>query len=97
MNEKKEIELITIPIIALEWLTVEGFINHYLDYIENDKTLKFAYELAEADFQKYFKKRRYGSYSIFIRAKSQHQRTKLKKHQTNEHKNKRINNSDITD
>jgi hypothetical protein len=96
MKEQEKQELITLPVIALEWLTVEGFINHYLGLIENDKPLKFAYESAEADFQKYFKKRRYGSYGIFIRAKAQHQRTKLKKHQTNDNKTNRINNTDFT-
>ena len=96
MEEKKEKTLITLPLVALEWLTVKGFIDHYLSYIEKEKTLKSAYDLAEADFQKYFKKRRYGSYSIFIRAKAQHQRTKLKKHQTNEHKTNRTNNKDFT-
>lgn len=77
-----ETKMITIPVESLKWLTVEGFINHYLTYVEKETTLKGAYELADKDFQNVFKKRRYQDYSNFLKSKWKYQARILKKNKT---------------
>jgi|19_taG_2_1085344.scaffolds.fasta_scaffold112019_2 hypothetical protein len=68
---KKEIN--PIPDEVLSWLTVGGFLDLYHGYINNNTTtLKAAYELAEADYKKAYKKRKYLDYNNFLKSKYQY-------------------------
>ncbi len=71
-------EIIPIPDDVLSWLTVGGFIGLYYEYSNNTTTLKAAYELAETDYQKAYRKRKYVSYDTFLRAKWQYTKRLLR-------------------
>lgn len=79
-NEEEEIQ--PIPDRVLNWLTVAGFIALYMEKQSETSTLKAAYLLAEKDFLKAYKKRKYNCYQTFINAKWQWTRRMLDKNKT---------------
>lgn len=68
INTKTE-EINPIPDKVLSWLTVAGFLELYYEYRPQTKTLKQAYQLAEKDYSKAYKRNKYVDYASFLRAK----------------------------
>jgi hypothetical protein len=84
MNKKEidQVEIQPIPDRVLSWLTVPGFIALYIEKAQDTSTLKQAYELAEKDFQKAYKFRRYMDYMNFLKSKWYYANKVLKKNKT---------------
>lgn len=83
-NKQDQKEIQPIPDEVLSWSTVKGFIDLYLEKSFYTSTLKAAYELAEADFFKAYKKRRYLNYDNFIKSKWLYQNRLLNKNRKKE-------------
>jgi hypothetical protein len=81
-KESNKVEIQPIPDEVLSWLTVHGFIDLYIEKAQTTSTLKQAYELAEADFQKAYKKRRYMDFKNFIKSKWYYANNVLRKNKT---------------
>lgn len=79
-TESKKEEIINpIPDRVLSWYTIEGFLELYYEYAQNTSTYKAAYELAEKDYMKAYKRRRYMDYENFIKSKYYYSRRLLKR------------------
>lgn len=66
-TQPKEIQ--PIPADVLSWLEVKGFIELYIEKLQDSITCKEAYEKAEGDFYKAYSRRRYIDYVSFMQSK----------------------------